>query len=239
MNDHTRGEALTSPLEPNPLGRIFMPDERDENYPMAAALPEAEVRGYRYWWQDGWWGDQQFTPQCVAYAWTHLLEDGPRTHAPLVPQRAAQHDRGAVVIPSEIYREAQQVDEWPGDSYSGTSVRAGAKVLHARGLLAEYRWASDVETVARALLLVGPVVVGTTWYAAMFHPNRDGEIVPEGDVVGGHAYVLNGVNTDREVFRVKNSWGRGWGLRGTAWISFDNFSRLLADHGEACLPIEA
>jgi hypothetical protein len=32
-----------------------------------------------------------------------------------------------------IYREAQKVDEWPGEAYEGTSVRAGLDVLRERG----------------------------------------------------------------------------------------------------------
>lgn len=221
--------------QPNALGRIYIPDERDRNFPMAAALPEAEVRGWRYWWADGWWGDQWYTPQCVAYAWLHLLEDGPVTQAPYAPQREAQYDEGALYRPSRLYVEAQLVDAWPGEDYDGTSVRAGAKVLQREGFISSYRWAWDVDTITKALLTTGPVVVGTAWYEDMFEPDEHGYIHPRGAGAGGHAYLLNGVNTDEGFYRIKNSWGRGWGSNGHARIKISDMHMLLEDWGEACL----
>ena len=32
-----------------------------------------------------------------------------------------------------LYHEAQKVDEWPGEDYEGTSVRAGLDILRTRG----------------------------------------------------------------------------------------------------------
>jgi len=136
-----------------------------------------------------------------------------------------------------VYRDAQVVDEWPGENYNGTSVRAGAKVLADRGHIGEYRWAWDLETVVRALLDVGPVVVGTNWYSGMFEPNQ-GIIDISGTVAGGHAYLLNGVNRNKGMIRLKNSWGRDWGSRGHAYISFEDMDRLIKEDGEACLALE-
>lgn len=234
------------PLSGDPIGRLVVPDERDAQYPIQASISDEHAqtavnRGYRYWWQDGWWGDQWYTPQCVAYSWTHWLEDGPTTHAPRAPQREAvvTAQGEAIVNPQQLYVEAQTVDQWPGEDYDGTSVRAGAKILQRRGLISEYRWARSVEDVIDALLMEGPLVVGTWWYDSMFTPEPEtGLIRVEGDAAGGHAYLLNGVNVKRETFRLKNSWGREWGEGGCASITFDDFDRLLGEQGEACLAIE-
>lgn len=69
-------------------------------------------------------------------------------------------------------------------------------------------------------------------------PDEHGFITPTGASAGGHAYVLNGVNTDLGIFRIKNSWGRQWGDGGTALIKISDFADLMADYGEVCLAEE-
>jgi hypothetical protein len=138
-----------------------------------------------------------------------------------------------------LYYDCQKVDEWPGENYEGTSVRAGAKVLQARNLLGSYQWAYSVDTVVQTLLELGPVVMGTTWYQGMSYPDPTTRMVePTGSNQGGHAYVLNGVSLDQEFVRLKNSWGLDWGFKGHARMSFETLESLLEDDGEACLAVE-
>ena len=214
----------------NSFGRRYQPDERDKSYPIQAVLPaEVPDRYKRYWNDTQWWGNQGSLPQCVAYAWLHWAEDGPVTHKLVAPPLYA---------PNSVYDRAQKIDEWPGEAYDGTSVRAGAKVLQENGIISAYHWAQNVHDIVNAILLVGPVVLGTKWYEGMSRPGSDFVMEPTGAVLGGHAYVLNGVNTVKQLFRMKNSWGRGWGKNGRARISFAHVQDLLFAHGEACLAIE-
>lgn len=212
------------------LGRMPSEDEKDKFFLMRSLLEQKEApeRTYRYWNANGWWGDQGSLPHCVGYSWTHWIEDGPITHKGPAP----------IINPSVLYKEAQRVDEWAGENYDGTSVRAGAKALQSRGLITNYLWAWDVNTVAQAILTTGPVVVGTNWYNQMFYPDQYGKIYIYGRSVGGHAYLLNGVNTKTRMFRIKNSWGQNWGRKGHAFISFDDMQRLIDEQGEACLAVE-
>lgn len=159
----------------------------------------------------------------------HWLEDGP------VPQPGT----APVVDPSHLYREAQKIDEWPGEGYDGTSVRAGAKVLQSMGYIASYHWGTTLDEVVRALMHVGPVVVGTNWYAGMMTPDAQALIRPQGSIVGGHAYVLDGVNIKTRLVRVKNSWGRTWGKKGFAYLTFGALEQLIREDGEACLALES
>lgn len=215
------------------LGRRIATDPRDEGFLLRSVLPaEPPDRSYRYWWPAGWWGNQGSTPRCVAYAWLHWAEDGPVTHAPRSP------GADPLARPEWVYDRAQQLDEWPGDSYDGTSVRAGAKALQELDVISEYRWAWTGEEAVRAILELGPVVVGSWWWSGMWQPDADGFVSVSGSREGGHAWVANGVNTDRGIVRCKNSWGRGWGRRGYFYLRLADFARLIEDQGEACLATE-
>jgi hypothetical protein len=125
-----------------------------------------------------------------------------------------------------------------GNSYDGTSVRAGAKVLQNAGFISIYNWAWDLNTTINSILTLGPVVAGTWWTRDMFYPDKNGIISANGDKIGGHAYLLDGVNIERKIFRIKNSWGRNWGKNGFAYISFDDMEKLILDDGEICLATE-
>jgi hypothetical protein len=215
------------------LGRTPAPDDRDKKFRMETILrPRAPGVTHKYFWDNAYWGDQGRTSQCVAYAWMHWVEDGPITHAPRKPGTDPK------IAPASVYARAQQIDEWEGSDYEGTSVRAGAKVLMEQGLISSYRWAWNVETVVQALLTTGPVVVGTWWYDSMFYPNDKGLLTISGQRAGGHGYVLNGVNTKTKMIRVKNSWGKLWAKAGRAWISFADMDRLIREDGEAVLAVE-
>jgi len=140
--------------------------------------------------------------------------------------------------PQIIYHAAQQVDEWPGEDYAGTSVRAGAKVLQSLGHVASYVWAFTAEDVATWLLSGhGTCVAGTAWTSGMMRPNDKGFIAPTGNSVGGHAYLIVGYNRVSGVFRILNSWG-SWGQNGRAWILGEHLDVLIRDDGEAATAIE-
>lgn len=212
------------------LGRKYVKDDRDKNFLIESLLTTAPSRAVtsKYWDSNGWWGDQGNSPQCVGYAWAHWIDDGPITHNLPHPN----------INPSLIYTEAQKVDEWIGENYDGTSVRGAAKYLKSQNKISAYYWAYDLNTLTNAVLNLGPVVVGTNWYYNMFFPDRNGLLKVSGYLAGGHAYVINGVDTVKKQFRIKNSWGKSWGQQGHAFISFNDMSRLIKMSGEICLATE-
>jgi C1A family cysteine protease len=57
-------------------------------------------------------------------------------------------------------------------------------------------------------------------------------------VLGGHAYVINGIDIDKKLFRIKNSWGQRWGKNGFAFISFTDMEKLIRENGEICIAAE-
>lgn len=219
------------------LGRLQALDDRDWNHRMAAALvarpaiePVPWTRPWRYW-APGPTLDQGAEPQCVGYAWRQWLAS--------TPVRTRTGPTAA-----DIYTAAQLVDEWPGEGYAGTSVRAGAKVMQAQGRIAEYVWAETWQQVRDWLLARGPVVFGTNWYTGFFTPDQNGYVDATGSVEGGHAYLCIGFAPHDRAdpkghgsFRFINSWGSGWGQRGRFWIDSEMVGMLLAS-GEACAAVE-
>jgi hypothetical protein len=227
------------------LGWVRVEDDRDAAYPMSRAVPARVPATFRYWNSNRWWGDQGGTSTCVPYSFAHLLE---RPNTNTTPwrsmgghvwswsrQRHVFQGQSPLFDLDHGYAWMQRNDYWPGEDYDGTSVRAGAQYLQQQGLAKSYHWAYDAETVARAIMSVGPVVVGTLWTMDMFIADSKGFIRPSGAPAGGHAYLLDGVNVRHRFFRKKGSWGRQWAKNGHAFISFDDMDQLLKADGEACL----
>jgi hypothetical protein len=217
------------------LGRRPAPDPRDASYPLRLITPPSPTRPrpYRNWSLTQPCLDQGVQGTCVGHAWKHWLMSAPVVDLAAAPPAA-----------TDIYDLAVTVDEWPDndtDPYRqfGTSVRAGAKVLQSQGRIISYHWAVDMADIVDYLSTTGPVVLGTNWYQRMFAPDADGYLKAEGEVMGGHAYLLVGVNRTLGRFTMINSWGRGWGRLGRAYMHFGTVDRLVfSEGGEACAALE-
>lgn len=224
------------------LDRLVEFDERSRNFAIRQVTP-ADVKPRT--WRLKQRLDQGAEGACVGFGWTHELDALP-----------FKQDFDATFAREQVYWPAQRIDPWPGGSYpgaspvyEGTSVLAGAKTVQSAGYIGEYRWAFSVEDVLRALTHEGPVVLGTWWYASMFEPRPSGLLTvdPGSGRPGGHCYMLRGwrrvtrlPGEDGDVgpcVRVTNSWGPDWGVNGEAFIRLDDLATLLADDGEACVPM--
>jgi hypothetical protein len=137
----------------------------------------------------------------------------------------------------KIYNRAQELDEWPGESYEGTSVLAGAKAVMEIGFLKEYRWAFSLDDALMTLGYHGPGVAGLVWYEGMCEPDEKGFIHPTGDEVGGHCILIHGINVKGQYVKLCNSWGKNWGINGECYLSFADFKKLLKEDGEFCVPV--
>lgn len=215
------------------FGRVYKEDVRDGEFILPDNISEGMPKiDKKNWWPDGWYGDQKSTPHCVVYSWSHWFEDGP-----VIPNINLSRPKPPFNM-TDFYNECRLRDGISG-TYEGTTVRAGAKVLKEVGVISEYRWAANVQQVIDAVTYLGPMVVGTRWYERMSAPTSARNIMrPSGRQIGGHAYLINGIDHTKELFRVKNSWGRHWGKDGHAFITFSDFEKLLLDLGEACIAFE-
>jgi hypothetical protein len=221
------------------LGRLHAPDPRDRNYQLRRVLSLLEPARRSQPWRRYRTLNQGETGTCVGHAWRAWYEMAPKMRRP-------HQGIGAM----DIYRRAVLVDEWESNNaeamgpesglVSGTSVRAGAKVLQEYGLLGSYAWAWDADTVADYVTRRdgSSVVLGTNWYESMFHPGPTGMVRVSGRVVGGHAWVVRWYYRGMGVFLATNSWGASWGKNGEFRIAGEDLERLLREDGEAACGLE-
>ena len=228
----------------NSFGRLVAPaDARDLQFLMRGARPQIakavgkpkpRLRPYK----DGPLLDQGQTPQCVGYSSRGFLDAAPLMSKPSEGPSATQ-----------IYKDAQDRDEWPGTNYAGTSVRGAMKALADAGVIASYVWG---QTVAEAIRWMndgyGTVVVGTDWYQEMSDVDEHGFMrEPASSMatpIGGHAYRWIWYDAKQKGILVRNSWGHEFGIKkqgigsGYAFLSLALAERLLQARGEIAAPVQ-
>ena len=213
------------PNEERVFDRVPEFDPRSLEYPIRTLVANKARRSYT--WSVPVELDQGREGACVGFGWAHELAARPVQVPGITNDRAFS-----------IYRRAKQLDVWPGENYEGTSVIAGAKAVMELGYLKEYRWAlgpgaANAENdLALAVGYKGPAILGTYWYEGMMEPDVNGYLRPTGNIYGGHCYLVYGYNL-KTGYKVWNSWGTGhYGN-----ITPADMITLLANQGEACIPV--
>lgn len=189
------------------------------------AKPKARTRPYN----EGPQLDQGMKPHCVAFSGLGFMGA-----APLM--RTENYET------TTIYGECQRNDEWPGENYDGTSVRALMKVMSARGYISSYVWGQTTDEMIEWLVGgYGTIIVGTNWYESMDEVPADGVMRLPGTMatpIGGHAYRVRWFDKKEKLFWIPNSWGYRWGIpkrggyAGWAKMRVDDMARLIREYGE-------
>jgi hypothetical protein len=213
-------------------------DPRSKQYDIRSLLRQRKIEKKRVMWEEGVVLDQGTEGACVGFAWM-----GELLAKPVVPEQQPSPER-ANRIAFRFYKRAQEIDEWPGEDYEGTSVLAGAKAIKENGFIDSYRWCFSIDDVRDTVISEGPVVVGVPWKSGMYSTTKSGLVTLTGRHVGGHALVITGYdpamrfgNKTYEVFRWRNSWNTTYGINGSGYIRAEDLERLLRSTGEACVPM--
>lgn len=215
------------------LGRRYSPDPDDRKYLMQRRLgaPGMPLPSRKSWRIGPPNLDQGSTGTCVGQAWHNFLRCAPIRTVKRAPS------------PFDIYDAAILIDEWSSNDndtarQEGTSVRAGAEVVTAKGRLKTFLWAFALQSAIDFVLTEGPVVLGTDW--PNWKPDAEGivRITATTKFIGGHAYLWRGVDTKRGLALCSNSWGDAWGKSGDFYIPFSDLERLIHQQGEVCTAIE-
>lgn len=227
----------------NPLGRLEPTDfTHIEKYPLRAIVPQTVENVERtlklpYQYRPKY--DQKVESACVGFSSSWMMSILNRQFYDAF----------------WLYHAAQEVDEWPGTAYEGTSVRAGMDVLRDQGHkilhhhkhthdvelsagITENRWATNVDEIRTCVANGVPVVLGANWYDSFDRPQYksgsywvpDSSRVSLGNIRGGHAFCLYAVSDKKEAFKITNSWGVAYPL---TWFPYETVARLLNEYGEA------
>jgi hypothetical protein len=217
------------------LDRLYEGDIRNRLFSVTDRLsPTKHTKPKTKQWPVNLNLDQGPDGACVGFGFAHELAAEPVVIAGVTNTYAKQ----------SLYWGTQRIDPWPGGAYpgadpfyEGTSVLSGAKYVTSLGYYTGYHWAFNEPDLALALSYLGPVVLGINWHQAMFTPDKFGYLRATGPVVGGHCLLISGYSAARKFYTLHNSWGASWGDHGTAKVSAATMAKLLADNGDACVPV--
>lgn len=194
-------------------------DPRSLAYKVARQVTTLKQRN-RMWKRDTWL-DQGPEGACTGFGGAHAMATTPRRHTPVTNADGRTY-----------YLGAKDNDEWPGSDYDGSSVTGLMKYLKSVSLVSKYLWSTTLDELIHAVGYIGPVVIGINWYEGMYNTDAAGCLHKTGANVGGHCLVIGGVDVTNRRFFLFNSWGKGWGVNGGAWIGFDDMAALMAEQGE-------
>jgi hypothetical protein len=204
--------------------RIVKFDERSKKFPIRKILSATERKSN--YWKCEIILDQGSEGACAGFGFAHEAASEPVALSNITDS-----------IAFDLYKRAQQLDEWPGENYEGTSILAAVKAAVEKGWYSEYRWAFGEDDLALAIGYKGPAVLGISWYEGMENPDPSGLIRATGNNLGGHCILCNGYDVNTNLYRLHNSWGSSWGINGECFISVADMIKLLKEDGEACIPL--
>jgi len=161
------------------------------------------------------------------------------------------------VSPRMLYEMAMRHDEWPGESYAGSSCRGAIKGWYNMGVCRDSKWkyisnrpgsltvdrAKDarentigayyrvqprVSDFHAALNEAGAIYCSATTHRGWQRPHKSTHIIPfDKTPMGGHAFALVGYNS--KGFWLQNSWGKRRGKSGLVLWLYEDWHQNLMD----------
>lgn len=149
------------------------------------------------------------------------------------PTADADKDENQAVA---LYSAATKLDDYRGTyppTDTGSDGLSVAKAAQAAGLISGYTHCTDLDSALKALSQQ-PVITGVNWYSSFDEPDADGlvKITADAYVRGGHEFVLDELDVERQLVGATNSWGTGFGVNGRFYLSWSDLGRLLSEQGD-------
>lgn len=131
-----------------------------------------------------------------------------------------------------IYKQATRLDNVPGvypPSDTGSTGLAACKAVIRLGYMkGGYRHTFTTHSFL-ASLMSRPAGCGSGWTESMFYPDARGYIAAKRgeEFIGGHQWLVYGLDADAGDVLIENSWGTGWGLDGLARMRIEAWEQLV------------
>lgn len=167
--------------------------------------------------------DQGDKPICVDCALRGLLAAEPVKQSPFKEM--------------EIYNGARKLDK-TSSSIEGSKLDFAVDFLKEQGFIKEDFWTNKTDQVIDYLNKISPVVFSLPWYEKMNHPEKDGNLITKGPLIGFHAVLGFRYDGLKNKIYIRNSWGKNWGVEGNAYLTLDNLEKLMIKGGIACALVE-
>jgi hypothetical protein len=140
----------------------------------------------------------------------------------------------------KVYSGAEVIDgdgPYPPND-NGSSGPSAAKAAMKLGLISGYTHCLSLTDVLDALQTQA-VSIGINWYSSFDSPPSSGllTISADADVRGGHEPMLRGVDVDKQEVFGDNSWGEGWGVKGSFTMGWATLDRLLHEDGDGTVSV--
>ncbi len=228
--------AVLESLPPEPTHRAFLPVSVDLSY----RLPDP--------------GNQGHAQSCTAWATAYAA----RSYYTSAYEARDTHDFTNIASPAFVYNLSWRHDKTACDSGSHFS-SAVEVLKRGAPSLADYAYrdtdcsAPNLDTVSRAtdfrvkglrrvdhtklddvkgaLARSNPVLVSFHDDKAWHRHRGDGvfDLATIDEHTGWHAMAVIGYDERKQAFRFINSWGKGWGDRGYAWVSYNAFKARVRE----------
>lgn len=103
-----------------------------------------------------------------------------------------------------------------------TSPGPDAALHRGENHVASYAFApTDVGSLKSALVDAdAPLLMQIEVVDGFYSPSADGRVAYSGAKRGGHEMSIVGYDDLKQAWRIRNSWGTGWGQRGYAWLPY-------------------
>lgn len=243
------------------MGRVPFMHPKAAGWPVAPLLTEPVSIREHPWPKSRLNIHQGSSGTCTAASLLGIISGLPVAWSPALLRSRLQIDESWEPDPvrqliAGLYRRLVAHDVWPDNDYEagpitcerleqmqfGSSVDAAMMEGVRSGLWRQVRWCHNPRELSQWVRRVdgSPGQIGITWRTEWFNPPADGIVRELGRrEAGGHALKVRWHYPRKKLWLIDNSWGSGWGLNGSFYMTDELFEQVVfTERGECAVAVE-